>query len=172
MSINYFIGDLHLRHRNICKYRDFETADDHDNLIMENLRKCYGKRNQLWLLGDCFFSYKMKDFFKEICDNVGVVNVTLGNHCTQNSERLKLLREVMIEHENVNFHGIISKYGFWLSHAPVHPDELRGRKMNVHGHVHSSTIPDDRYLNLSAENIDFKPITLEMIRDIQHERGL
>ena len=43
-----------------------------------------------------------------------------------------------------------------MSHAPIHPNELRGR-FNLHGHVHqnSITLPDgsldDRYINCCVE---------------------
>ena len=52
---------------------------------------------------------------------------------------------------------------FWLSHAPIHPEELRDR-INIHGHVHYKNIDDARYFNVSCENIGFKPISLENIR--------
>ena len=45
----------------------------------------------------------------------------------------------------------------WLSHCPMHPDELRGNN-NIHGHIHSHTIDDPRYFNVCCERIDFQPI--------------
>lgn len=37
MSNNYFIGDLHLGHENILKYRNaFDSIDDHDNSIQDD----------------------------------------------------------------------------------------------------------------------------------------
>lgn len=52
---------------------------------------------------------------------------------------------------------------FWLSHCPLHPNELRGKK-NIHGHVHFQSIPDSRYFNTSLENINYTPINVEEIR--------
>ena len=52
---------------------------------------------------------------------------------------------------------------FWLSHAPIHPDELRG-KVNIHGHTHYHNIADDRYVNVSMEQINYTPIELHEIR--------
>jgi calcineurin-like phosphoesterase family protein len=46
---------------------------------------------------------------------------------------------------------------------------LRGKK-NVHGHVHYKTIPDDRYLNVCCENINFTPISLEEVNEIFKKR--
>lgn len=64
--------------------------------------------------------------------------------------------------------GFMKYKEFWLSHAPIHPNELRG-KVNIHGHVHSATIDDDRYFNTSLENIGYKPISLQEIRKIVHK---
>lgn len=60
--------------------------------------------------------------------------------------------------------GFMKYKEFWLSHCPIHPAELRG-KTNLHGHVHSATIDDVRYFNTSLENINYKPISLYMIRE-------
>ena len=48
------------------------------------------------------------------------------------------------------------------------PDELKG-KINLH--VHSNNIDDLRYFNVSMENIDYTPISLEEIRSIFKSRG-
>jgi calcineurin-like phosphoesterase family protein len=49
-------------------------------------------------------------------------------------------------------YGLLKYKEFWLSHAPIHPDELRN-KINLHGHVHYATIPDKRYFNCCPENL-------------------
>lgn len=50
---------------------------------------------------------------------------------------------------------------FWLSHCPLHPEELRGR-LNIHGHVHTNSVRDQRYINVSFE-MSKTPIPLEDI---------
>lgn len=49
----------------------------------------------------------------------------------------------------------------WLTHAPIHPDELRGKK-NVHGHCHGHILNDKRYINVCVEHAD-RPIPIEEI---------
>ena len=63
----------------------------------------------------------------------------------------------------IEVYGFVKYKEFWLSHCPIHPNELRG-KVNIHGHVHNKTIIDCNYFNTSCENVDFKPISLENIR--------
>ena len=50
------------------------------------------------------------------------------------------------------------------------PDKLKG-KINLHGHVHSNNIDDLLYFNVSMENINYTPISLEEIRSIFKSRG-
>lgn len=38
-------------------------------------------------------------------------------------------------------YSLVKYKGFWLSHAPIHPEELRGCK-NIHGHCHDAVISD------------------------------
>jgi calcineurin-like phosphoesterase family protein len=54
------------------------------------------------------------------------------------------------------------KKEFILTHCPIHPSQLEYRyKYNIHGHVHENSINDPRYINVSAEVIDYTPKTLE-----------
>ena len=65
------------------------------------------------------------------------------------------------------FYKIIwfTKYkGFWLSHCPIHPNELRD-KPNIHGHVHQKTIKDRRYINVCVEALNGTPIEFSKIAD-------
>ena len=67
--------------------------------------------------------------------------------------------------------GFVKYKDYWLSHCPIHPNELRG-KYNLHGHVHNKTVEDVRYFNCSLENIDYTPISLDQIREILKERNM
>ena len=85
----------------------------------------------------------------------GKVSVT-GN-CTEHIP-MKVLCEYFDE-----VHSLYKWHEFWLSHCPIHPDELRG-KVNIHGHVHHATLNDKRYYNTSLENTGFYPVDLNFIR--------
>lgn len=62
-------------------------------------------------------------------------------------------------------HSLLKYKEFWLSHAPIHPEELRGKK-NVHGHVHTESVSDLEYLNVSVDSsfMNFFPRTLREVR--------
>ena len=60
-----------------------------------------------------------------------------------------------------------------LTHIPVHASQLDHRfKFNIHGHLHSNIIDDSRYLNVSVEQFDFSPVSLDEVKLIMKRRGI
>lgn len=154
MSNVYFAGDLHFGHVGIPKFRPVTSEEIHRERIIENFNRVLGKRDTLWLMGDIAFSADMIHQVSRI--NCGYKFLILGNHDYANIS----LWSTVVD----GIFGITKKKGFWLSHAPIHPDELRG-KMNIHGHVHNATVDDPRYVNVSLENTAYMPVSLEEIRE-------
>ena len=156
MSQVFFISDLHFGHRNICKYRpQFKNPAEHDEFIVSNWNEVVNKQKYIvWVLGDFCIKNKLYDFDRLISRLNGNINLITGNHCWMPAYK----------HNKINLMpGLVSKYGFWLSHCPIHTEELRGKK-NIHGHVHNKTLDDERYINVCVENVDYKPINLDEIR--------
>lgn len=150
----YFIGDLHIGHKAICKYRDFDTVEEHDACIFDNWNSTISKRDLVFVMGDACFT---EEAMWRIHKLPGRKILVKGNH--------DYLKSDVLLHAFEDIEGITKyKRQFWLTHAPIHPAELRG-KINIHGHVHSQTIPDNRYINVSCENVNFTPVSLEMIRE-------
>lgn len=168
----YFMGDPHLKHRGIVKYRDFETVEEHDERVLDGIFSVSGKRHTLMLLGDVFFDSACYEIATNICESFAAVHLFLGNHCTENGDREGLIRRLFIENDNLHLHGILSRYNMWITHAPIHDTELRGKVINLHGHNHSQVIDDPRYLCVSAEMINYTPVSLEEVRAIVESRGL
>jgi calcineurin-like phosphoesterase family protein len=160
MSGVYFIGDLHFGHKAVAKWRPFDSSEEHDAHLIRQWNEIIKPKDVVWILGDVAFRTNLQ-YVKDMLRSVrGQKRVVLGNH-----DDPEMLREAGLKYQ----FGMVKKYGFWLTHAPIHPAELRGSP-NIHGHVHSATIPDDRYLNVSAENINYTPISLEVVREIFKER--
>lgn len=153
----YFISDLHLGHKKILQFssewREGNTIDEHDEWIVEQWNSVVRKNDVVYLLGDVAFS---RDGLAK-CERLnGFKKLIMGNHDQFRVE----------DYTAVGFRvlgGMIKFKGFWLSHAPVHPAELRGCK-NIHGHVHSESIDDARYINVCVEAQDGLPRLLEEIR--------
>ena len=105
------------------------------------------------MLGDITME---KDNYGVLRQLNGIINVVLGNH-----DQPQHIRSMMNYVNKVM--GMKKLDGFWISHAPIHPLELRGCS-NIHGHVHGYNINDDRYFNVCAENIDYTPISFDEIK--------
>lgn len=155
MSQVFHIGDLHIGHRNICKYRtQFNSTDEHDDYVVDRVLTTCGKRDTLWLHGDILFDRAKMHLMTKIIQRIGVVHLIIGNHCTEGPQRQDNVRWMMSY--GVKLHSLVSYKGAWLSHHPIHPVELRG-KFNIHGHVHQKTIEEPGYFNVSADAIGFTP---------------
>lgn len=158
MSRVFFISDLHIGHRAILKYssayRYGDNVDEHDLWLVTQWNSVVkSKKDIVYVLGDiCFDKKKLW-----ILDKMeGIKYMLPGNHDLFDYELYRSYFEKII--------GFKKYREFWLSHAPIHPQELRGRK-NIHGHVHANSIPDDRYINVSVEALNGTPITLEELRE-------
>lgn len=162
MSNVFFISDLHWGHRAITKYRtEFSSEEEHRLTIKENILSTVNKRALLWILGD---SVMDKNCLQDIADIPCRKYLTIGNHCAEHFNQWELYK-----HFDKVF-GITKKYGCWISHAPIHPDELRG-KFCLHGHTHRHIIDDLRYINMCVENHDYKPRDLNWLRNEMERRN-
>lgn len=130
MSV-YFIGDPHLGHRNIHKFRPFvKSVDENTQLFLDCYTKTIKKQDLVYFLGDVAFDLDHLMLLKPLR---GRKILLKGNHDDYVSTAAQ--QEIFEE-----IHGVISYKRFWLSHAPMHPDELRGRYGSIHGHVHYKSV--------------------------------
>ena len=155
-------SDLHFGH---TKIMDF-SPDRHGDTYIENMHITISmwngrvsKNDTVYVLGDVAFSREGLEACRELNGNKLLAR---GNHdMYMTKEYLDIFGEV---------YGIRTYKGFWISHAPVHPDELRGRR-NIHGHVHMNSIRnhygeiDDRYVNVCVENTDGAPVLFDDIKE-------
>lgn len=158
MSI-FFCSDLHFGHNRIERFRHFVSNEgDNRNRIVESWDKLVTKRDDVYVLGDACFTRATLHTFAKLKGRKFLIR---GNHDRlDTSEYLQYFDSV---------EGLYKYKEFWLSHAPIHPDELRGR-VNLHGHVHYATLNDKRYFNCCVENIFALTgeclISLDKVREI------
>lgn len=164
MSV-FFVSDLHLGHKRILEFtadvpgafRGGSTPEEHDEWVIERCLSVSPNKRTVWyILGDV----AMDPTRLELVDRLpGRKHLVAGNHDEYKTE-------LYLEHfESVI--GGIKRYGFWLTHMPLHEAELRGRS-NVHGHMHHNELAEDpRYLNCCIEWLpDNRPISLDEVRSI------
>ena len=124
MSV-YVASDLHLGHRFAATSRGFITTEDHDRHIIRKLSIQCGKRDLLWVLGDVAWNEESLSMLSELkCD----MKMVRGNH-----DNLKT--DAYLKYFNT-VEGFLRYKKIWLSHCPIHPQEIYRCRGNVHGHIH------------------------------------
>ena len=156
MSV-FFTSDLHLGHKLATEKRGFKSVEEHDEEILGCLSSLT-KRDKLFILGDVAFSLDSLPLLDRLSCTKDLV---LGNHDQFQSQ-------VYLKYFN-RLWGFVGYKNFWLSHAPMHPQEIMYRKRgNIHGHIHNNaTTTNIGYPYFNAQ-IDFhyRPIPFEEIEDI------
>lgn len=137
--------------------RGFKDAEDMNEYIISEWNKIIYKKDVVYLLGDITME---KDNYEILNRLNGIKKVILGNH--DKPQHIKSLLKYVNSVQSMKYYR-----GMIITHAPIHPCELDYRfKYNIHGHVHENTLNDKRYINVSAEVIDYKPKLLsELINE-------
>jgi len=175
MSQVFLIGDTHFFHQKILEFekeaRPFGSVEEMNEAIVDRWNSVVSKRDTVWHLGDvCFGRASNLSILSRLN---GTKNLILGNHDQHGvREYLKYFRKI----------EAAKKYdGFLLTHVPIHPGQFYRFKGNVHGHLHSKRVlhwktfdtgigplaervPDERYINVSCEQINLTPKAWESIK--------
>ncbi|MCP4437526.1 MAG: hypothetical protein GY810_01020 [Aureispira sp.] len=149
MSLVYFISDLHLGHKNVLKFepgsRVGTNVDEHDRWLVDQWNSVVKPRDTVWVLGDVCMDEEKVHYLDEMR---GQKHLIIGNH---DNLDLSVYQKYFYK-----IHAMMKYKGFWVTHCPMHPSELWGRK-NIHGHIHSAVIEDENYINVCVERSYGKP---------------
>lgn len=156
----WIISDMHFGHKNIINLekRPFSSLEEMDEAIINNWNSTVDKLETVYVLGDVSF-YNMEKT-KEIINKLnGYKILIMGNHDKERTRNWWL--DIGFD-EVINYPIILD--GFYiLSHETQYlPEE--SVYINIHGHTHSKSINKYFYVNVSVENIDYKPISFDEIK--------
>lgn len=173
----FFASDHHFHHKNILTFKDadnnplrvFDDVEEMNTHMVESHNRVVRPSDKVYFLGDVSMSRNAKGL--EILGRMqGEKILVKGNHdlCTAN-QYLKYFKDIRGSHQ---FDGMI------LTHIPIHPESLARWGLNVHGHLHSNQVmlhnaagqvlgPDPRYFNVSMEQINYTPISLEEVKALR-----
>lgn len=148
---HYVLSDLHLGHEAILGFCRpwFKTIEEHDDYIIQKINETCAKGDYLWLLGDVAFKRDPLFRLKEVNPYLGLIG---GNHDNFNADTyLRVFEQVRGVAQMKREGGAVL-----FTHIPMHPDQMRW-KYNIHGHLHTYHVGDDRYINVSCEPMNFTP---------------
>lgn len=164
MGVTTFLSaDLHLGHRAMVeiiddntgmKLRPWETTEEMDEALIARWNAVVRPTDRVYLLGDVVMN-------RRALPTIGRLNgdkvLVKGNHDVfRLDEYTPYFRDVR---------GCQVFDDMILTHIPIHPDQLGRYKRNVHGHLHTGYIDDERYLCISVERTAFQPISIEQVRE-------
>lgn len=186
MSKVFFTSDTHLDHEFVAQTRGFNTAEEHDENVVEQWNLVVSERDTVWHLGDVGMGSLLR--FAETIDRLnGNIHLITGNHdeCapgvfrkSQNKQRMWLARFVSIQqfqrfkYQDIEFLASHFPYqGEGERHLPERFSEYRLRDEGyplVHGHIHSSKAltegrPREVHVGWDAWG---KPVPLETILEL------
>jgi calcineurin-like phosphoesterase family protein len=165
----YFTSDIHINHKSINKYRTrFNSAEEHHQFMIDKILSLT-KRDTLYILGDFIFDGdNYESYMEQIRQIKAKLKIVLGNHDSKN-----LYRE---RHPNIEIQLPLFSYkNMWVSHCPIHPQEIRERVGNLQGHLHynkdlskrailDNGEVDKRYFNVNIDCNNYEFIKVEDIK--------
>lgn len=180
MPNTFFIGDTHFGHANILTFKDndgnplrpFASVEEMDEHMIEKWNEVVRPQDVIYHMGDIAMNRKHLVYL-ERCN--GRKKLVRGNHDTAP------LRFYVRHFDQI--HGVkvfaIPKDkgggGFIATHIPIHEGSFSRFRANVHGHLHCNKVtkwkaaygpvPDERYINVCVEQINYTPIAIEEIYD-------
>lgn len=156
MNIRKFaIGDLHHNHDSLAQHRGFRSSREHDALLKKNWNKVVSPTDTVFILGDVTMERANYEFLDELH---GRKHVVMGNHDYPHHVR-ELLKHVQTVCGSYDI-TIGKEHNCLLTHIPIHPTMLFNYTANIHGHIHESNLGENRYINLSADAVNYTPVEL------------
>lgn len=174
MGTIYFTSDLHLGHEAMIYklHRPFETLEQMNQQLIDNINETVGQGDTLYILGDLSYRMRRDDVVACVqriqCQQVHLLR---GNH-DKDFEGMELFASIGDYKE--------LRYGpdnrrFCLFHFPIkHWAGERGGSVQLHGHIHTK---GTRYneanfqrkhwqYDVGVDANDYKPVSIDAILDL------
>lgn len=163
----FVASDHHFGHDKILTFvhdgkplRDFATIKEHDLHIVEMHNSVVRPQDTTYFLGDVVINQKNLWMLGKMNGRKILIK---GNH------DIFALKYYVPYFEDIRAAVPTKCRTAWMTHVPVHTDNLYRFKINIHGHTHGNLIkdqwgkPDQRYINVCMEHINYTPIEIEAI---------
>lgn len=177
MSNVFYTSDTHFNHEFVARDRAFNTAEEHDEALIERFNYMLDKRSHLWILGDVFMGSITKGL-PQVARLNGIKHLVLGNHDAahpmhrKSHSQLRRFHDVFEsvsvaeQHRIAGEEVVLSHFPYWGDHygADRHTQwRLRdeGRWL-LHGHVHKAWGTNGRQINVGVD-VNPGPVPRESI---------
>lgn len=170
----YLISDNHFGHFNIIKHenRPFQNIDEMTEFMIQEWNSTVKPNDILLHAGDWSFRCGLKNM-KVIFDRLNGRKILIrGNHDEKPRVYFEMGWEQVYDSYTLKWGGVFMT----ISHYPLnHPSSTKSLfdygQHHIHGHVHSKLpIYNGRQVNVSAENLKYKPLHINYI--VNHFKSL
>ena len=175
----FLTADPHFGHKGVCKFlrpdgatklRPWDSPEEMDEALVANWNDTVRPNDKVYVLGDVVIN-------RRALATVGRLNgdkvLIKGNH------DIFKLEEYTPYFRDIRGYHVMN--GLLLSHIPVHEESLARFGTNVHGHLHANEVMktdangvrviDPRYVCVSVEHTDFRPVLFENVLKRIVDRG-
>ena len=157
----YFIGDLHLGHTNIIRYcnRPFKSTQEMNDFMVAKWNETISNNDTVYYLGDIAYGRDCgsRKYWWDLLNGNKIL--IKGNH-DRDLQGIPYHKYLIKRFNNIEF---------LLIHAPEYND-FGYKGWLIHGHHHNNypeLYPlinyENKTINVSAEVLSYKPISLEKI---------
>ena len=164
----FLVADTHFGHAGVCQFlnkdgsklRPWNDPAEMDEELVKRWNETVGPKDKVYHLGDVVINRRALTTLSRLNGDKVLIK---GNHdIFRLEEYTKYFRDIRGYHVMDNM---------ILSHIPVHPDSKGRFGANIHGHLHSRKLEDSWYFCVSVEQIDFKPIAFDVVKQMLGERN-
>ena len=161
MSGNTWLtADPHFGHANILNFkrsddtplRPFKSVEEMDETLVNNWNKRVHPKDRVYVLGDVVMHRRNMHILGRLQGRLVLVK---GNH------DIFALKDYLPYFDDIRAYVVkhtTDKRKVIMSHIPIQEQSLGRWGINIHGHLHSGTVGDPRYLCVSVEHTDYAPI--------------
>ena len=181
MPATFVVSDTHFGHAGVCKFlrddgvtklRPWTSPEEMDEYMVQAWNSTVKPNDKVYHLGDVVINRKALQTLNRLNGDKVLIR---GNHdIFRDEEYLPYFRAIRAYHV---LDGMI------FSHIPLHEASLGRFGVNVHGHLHAGRVrlprgvdvktntvlysdkPDVRYHCVCVEQTNYKPISLEELRE-------
>lgn len=175
-------SDIHYSHKNICRgvtnwrtqdgqipinsTRDFQSIDEMNDVLVNNINSKVGQYDTLIMLGDISFGgFENVGKFLDrlVCKNIHLVLGNHDHHIRNNRENIQERFSSVSDYLQVKIYG----QNFVMCHYPLSSwNELNKGSIQLHGHVHLSSKHkwgQGKRLDVGVDGNNYHPYSLSEI---------
>lgn len=169
MNLIWFTADFHLSHKNIIKFcnRPFESIEEMDEIIINNLKSRVEPKDTLYFLGDLTFNKKLAQEFFEQFKSI-YIHFIIGNHdyskvikiAKEYCESVSYLKDIRIHHQSIT-----------LCHYAMRVwNKSHFNAWQLYGHSHGRLAPLGKQYDVGIDNNNFYPLSFDELVEIMEIR--